>query len=101
MGYFHKSSWVDDSTGKQVYKFFPNHFILNNITISHRQKAVLHTMLNQKTDPQIMIEQFCKLALACYSYDKMQINNLKNDFSGKSVPASDIIKWYTDQTFFF
>ena len=48
-----------------------------------------------------MIEQFCKLAAACYSYDKMEINELKNDFLGKSVPASGIIKWYTQQTFFY
>ena len=42
-----------------------------------------------------MIEQFCKLASACYPYDKMEINKLKKDFLGKSVSASDIIKWYT------
>ena len=95
MGYFHCDSLHDDGTGKQVYKFFPNYFILNNIQKAHQQKAILHTMLNQKTDPKIMIEQFCKLAAACYAYDKMEINKLKKDFFGKSVPASDIIKWYS------
>ena len=50
-----------------------------------------------------MIEQFCKLAAECYpdKYDQIQINSLKNDFLGKSVPASGIIKWYTQQTFFY
>ena len=97
MGYFHCDSLHDDGTGKQVYKFFPNYFILNNITIAHRQKQLLHAMLNQKTDPQIMIEQFCKLAATCYpdKDSQREINNLKKDFLGKSVPASDIIWWYT------
>ena len=44
-----------------------------------------------------MIEQFCKLAAACYpdKDSQREINKLKKDFLGKSVPASDIIKWYT------
>ena len=50
MGYFHCDSLHDDGTGKQVYKFFPNYFVFSNITISHRQKQLLHTMLNQETD---------------------------------------------------
>ena len=58
-------------------------------------------MLNQKTDPQIMIEQFCELAAACYPKDLDDIKRLKYDFLGKSVPATGIIRWYTDQTFFF
>ena len=74
MGYFHKSSWIDDSSGKQVYKFFPNYFILNNISIAHKQKKVLHAMLQQQTDPEIMIEQFCKLARACYPDFPKQID---------------------------
>ena len=48
-----------------------------------------------------MIEQFCKLAAECYPDDKMDIYELKNDFLGKSVPASGMIRWYTKQTFFF
>ena len=43
-----------------------------------------------------MIEQFCELAAACYPDDKMEINELKNDFFGKSVSASGMIRWYTD-----
>ena len=48
-----------------------------------------------------MIEQFCELAAACYPKDLDDIKNLKNDFLGKSVPATGMIRWYTDQTFFF
>ena len=74
MSYFQKSSCINDSSGKKVKKLFPNYFILNNITVAHQQKVTLHAMLNQKTDPQIMIEQFCKLARACYPESSMKID---------------------------
>ena len=48
-----------------------------------------------------MIDQFCELARACYPNDLDDIERLKHDFLGKSVPATGIIWWYTDKTFFY
>lgn len=49
-------------TGKQVNNYFPNYYILNNVQTAHKQKAILHAMLRQQTDPKIMTRLFCKLA---------------------------------------
>ena len=51
MCYFHCDYFHDDGNGQQVYKFFPNYYILNSVIVAHQQKLALYMMLKQKTDP--------------------------------------------------
>lgn len=58
MGYMHKLATDDDGS----LKIFPNYYILNNLPISHPQKAIFYAMVQQRTCPAVMTTQFCKLA---------------------------------------
>lgn len=44
MAYLHRLATSDD--GRSL-KIFPNYYILNNIAVAHKQKAVLYAMTQQ------------------------------------------------------
>ena len=84
---------MDDRISHPAPKSFPNYYILNNLKISHKQKVVLYTMINQPTCRKIMVDQFCRLARRYFPEDKdlKHIQELEEEFKSKEiVKAVDI-----------
>lgn len=48
-----------------------------------------------------MVREFCNLARYCYSSSDEEIRKFEHDFRGRKITVTEIIQWYTRETFFY
>ena len=93
---------IDSINDKIITKHFPNYYFLDAFRMAHKQKTILHAMLSQKTCPEIMIREFCRLARKFCPGSENEIKNFEKFFQKIDlVHPNDILRWYSKQCFFY